>query len=156
MIKNRIDYRKITLKDEGLKFSIIKGDRNIGHVLFQNTLPRGMDLFLDKYQLESLKWFDSKSVYVEEIFIKPAHRGKGHFKTVLSSLEHEFRKKGKESIALIPSIMDDKYDKRSLRKRWEILLASYKKANYKVMSVFHTNLDYKDFGVILIKEIKRA
>lgn len=134
--------KKLTIKEEvqGNLVFFDQHERRVGFVLYQSVLPSSTNIFLDKPQLDTLKWFDASSIYVEKVFIFNHSRGKGYLKVILKLMEEYFSTKGKTSIVLIPSVLPDRFERRSDTKRWESLISSYRKAGYGIMTAYYSEV----------------
>ena len=75
--------QEVTLKEEDLKEHLF-GKRRYAEVLIaeENGAPVGFALFLHNYST----FLARPGIYLEDLFVRPAHRGKGHGKALLEEL----------------------------------------------------------------------
>jgi len=75
--------QEVTLKETDLKEHLF-GKRRYAEVLIaeENGAPVGFALFLHNYST----FLARPGIYLEDLFVRPAHRGKGHGKALLEEL----------------------------------------------------------------------
>ena len=82
---------EVTATEEGL-MEVLFGDKPAAEVLlaFENAAPVGFAVFFHNFST----WLGRPGLYLEDLFVKPEHRGKGYGRALLVHLAKIARERG--------------------------------------------------------------